>query len=291
MDFVKLLNEEIDECQGLEGVFDTSRLIYGMKDFAGVRSLCVPRWKDRARRLFPAWNSTTVAAVDLNSIFHAAHEVQPDDAEKLSLGMLRKIYKELSPTIFVACADCRAGVDKKQKHPQYKSSRPEKPDGYREQLDATIDTLRAKICVEEHSGMEADDCLATIAFQCALLGSKCVLVANDKDLWQCLFSGVAMYDRTTKAYKNHDWLVANHRIRRDQVVDWLCMVGNKNDMPGVEGVGMKTASDWLQAYGDFIGAMNATKNSKMEEFFEKHYWATREAHTLCVGVNVRWYTP
>lgn len=288
-DFVTMLNEEIDECTDLESMFATSVLIHNMKSFSGVREYSVPRWKDKIRRLIPTWKDASVFAVDLNSIFHAAFSVQPGDAENLCLQMLRNIYKDLGkPELFVVAVDCRKGVAKKCTHPQYKHKREEKPAEYYEQLSATVDTLSARLRLEEHFGVEADDCLATIAFQASLLGAKCVLIANDKDLWQSLYSGVAMYCRKTNEYRNAEWLMAHHRIKPTQVVDWLCMVG-KNDMPGVQGVGDKTASDWLQAYGDFINAMDATKNEHMRAFFKEHYWKVKEAHTLSTSVPVRWF--
>jgi 5'-3' exonuclease len=288
-DFVKLVNEEIDESNDVTSLFNSSSIIYGMRSFQGVREYCVPKWKDKARRLIPTWESQKVVAVDLNSIFHAAFAVQPDDASGLCVNMLRNVYKTLEPTAFSVAVDCRKGVAKKYSHPEYKHKREEKPRAYYEQLDATIDTLSAKICIEECPGVEADDCLATIAFQCALLGTKCVLVANDKDLWQSLYNGVAMYCRKTQEYRNAQWLMAHHRIKPTQVVDWLCLTGGKNDLPGVKGVGEKTASDWLEAYGDFIGAMDATKNEHMSAFFKEHYWKVKEAHTLSVTTPVRWF--
>jgi DNA polymerase-1 len=112
-------------------------------------------------------------------------------------------------------------------------------------------------------------------------------VANDKDLWQALFSGVAMYDRKTKEYRNAEWLKAHHRITPKQVVDYLCMLGGKNDLPGVPGVGAKTASEWLEAYGDFIGAMDATKNEEMKKYFHEHYWTMRDLHSLKFSVDVK----
>jgi len=289
-DFVKLLNEEIEECETAEKLFDTSRILYGMRDFAGVRGYCIPLWKDRARRFIPTWKDITVVAVDLNSMFHAAYGVQPDDATGLCLNMLRKTYKDLKPSAFSVCVDCRKGVTKKLENAGYKCSRERKPDVFYQQLDATLDALRPKVRLEEHDGCEADDSLNTIAFQASLLGAKCVLVANDKDLWQSLYPGVAMYDRKSGEFKNSEWLLAAHRIKRQQVVDWLCMVGGKNDLPGVPGLGEKRASDLLQAHGDLIAAMDATSSEVLQRYFKDNYFKVKELHALSVGVPVRWFS-
>jgi DNA polymerase-1 len=289
-DFIKLLNEEIEECETAEKLMDTSRILYGMRDFAGVRECCIPLWKDRARRFIPTWKDITVVAVDLNSMFHAAYGVQPDDATGLCLNMLRKVYKDLKPSVFSVCVDCRKGVTKKLENSGYKCSREREPEAFYQKLDATLDALRPKVRLEEHDGYEADDSLNTIAFQAALLGAKCVLVSRDKDMWQSLYPGVAMYDRKSGEFRNHDWLVATHRITRKQVVDWLCMVGGKNDLPGVPGIGEKRASDLLQAYSDFIGAMDHSENDGLKEFFDTHYFKVKELHTLSVGVPVRWFS-
>ncbi len=249
-DFVKLLNEEIDESEGLEGLFGVCQMLYGMKDFAGIRDYCVPKWKDKARRLVPSWNTTKVAAIDMSCI--------PHDTTDSAVSYLRTLYKQLSPTEFIVCSG--------EEHKKY---------------SATLDTLRAKVCVEEHRS--CTDTMATIALQCALLGSRCVLVADDQRLWQCLYNGVAMYDHAKQAYINQEWLMATHRIKREQVVDWLTLVrsGISEELE---------ASNWLQAYGDFIGALNATRNGKLSDFFEERYWAEKEKYTLHHGTPVRWFS-
>lgn len=289
-DFVKLVNEEIESCQSIDDIFATTAIIHGMANFAGIKEYSVPAWRDKARRMVPNWKSTTVVAVDLNHAFYAAHSVKPDDATNLCINMLRNVYKDTSPTVFVVAADCRKGVAKKYTQLPYKVERPANPEGFYRQLDDTIDTLRTKVCFEEHNGMEADDCLATIAFQCTLLGAKCVLVSNDSDLWQCLYSGVTMYDRKTKEYRNAEWLKAHHRITPKQAIDWHCMVGGKNGLPGVDGVGKKTASEWLEAYGDFVNTMDVTQDDRLKQFFLHHYWNVRQAHTLSTSVRVSWFS-
>jgi 5'-3' exonuclease len=290
MDFVKMVGEEIEACETIGDMFSITPIIHGMASFAGVKEYGIPAWRDKARRMIPNWEQLTVVAVDLNQVFHCAYAVDPSGASDLCLKMLRNVYKDTSPSQFVIATDCRKGVAKKYTSLPYKVNRTPKPADFYKQLGDTIDTLATKVCVEEHDGMEADDCLATIAFQCALLGCKCVLVSTDSDLWQALYSGVAMYDRKTKEYRNATWLKAHHRITHKQVVDWHCLVGGKNDLPGVPGVGAKTASEWLEAYGDFIGAMDATKNEEMKQYFLRHYWAVKEAHTLNVSVGVRWFS-
>lgn len=251
MDFIKLMNEEIDESSSMESLFDSCRLLYGMRDFVGIRDYCVPRWKDKARRLIPSWDSLKVVAVDVNCIFHERHDLSPDDA----VSELRGLYTELSPSVFVVCADYT---------PQPAN------------IVATLDTLRAKICIEQHAGARSIDCLASIALQCSLLGPKCVMVADDRKLWQCLYAGVAMYDKKTKAYTNHDWLQATHRIKRHQVPDWMMMA---------KSVGETEASNRLQAYGDYIGTINHLREGELTN----SYWEDKASYQVNVGTPVRWF--
>lgn len=288
-DFVELVGEEIDACDTISDMFAMTNIIHGMRQYDGIREVSVPAWRKKARRLWPEWETTTVVAVDLNQISHMSFSVKPDRSKENTLDMLRNVYSDLKPGIFTVAADCRRGVVKKYQSSRYKGGREASPPEYYEQLDATIDALRAKVPLEMQDGMEADDCLATIAFQCALIGSKCILVATDRDLWQALFNGVAMYDRHSKEFKNNAWLMAHHRIKPSQVVDWLCMVGGKNDLPGVSGVGEKRASDLLEAHGDFIGAMNTTRNPSLSAYFKEHYWDTRPLHSLSFGCKCQWF--
>lgn len=288
-DFVKLVGEEIEECKTISDMFGLTHIIHGMRQFEGIREVSVPAWRSKARKLWPGWKDTTVVAVDLNQMLHASFAVQPEGAMENCIKMLRGVYADLRPGVFTVAADCRNGVVKKYKNSKYKADRPETPAEYYTQLDATIDALRAKMRIEMLDGMEADDCLATIAFQCAMIGTKCILVATDKDLWQAMFAGVAMYDRSSKEFRNAEWLMAHHRIKPSQVVDWLCMVGGKNGLPGVVNVGVKRASDLLEAHGDYINAMNSTGNIHLKEYFKEHFWEIREMHQLSFGCQVGWF--
>jgi len=138
--------------------------------------------------------------------------------------------------------------------PGYKSQRPPMPADLEMQLDGLVDWVTA---VGSHSlcrdGVEADDWLATIAVQAATEGLDVILASPDKDFMQLVQPGIRLTnpgDKTGRLWEAAD-VRSKTGVEPVQIVDWLSLVGDTVDnIPGVSGVGPKTATALLNEFGD-----------------------------------------
>jgi DNA polymerase-1 len=196
---------------------------------------------------------------------------------------LKKLKTTNKPEHFIVGFDDSNNFRRKL-YSEFKSDRPNDP--IKEELNRlrpmVIQHLRdSGMQVEVHTGREADDVLASVAMQCQILDTECMMVTEDKDCWQSLGPKTSIYSRAKDEFYGANWLLATHKIKPTQVIDWLCMVG-KNGVQGVCGIGVKTASDLLSSCGTFIDTMHSDFipekiRATMKQF---DYWTARSLHTL-----------
>ncbi len=170
-----------------------------------------------------------------------------------TLGQLERLWQ---PTHWLVVFDGGIPADRRELCPEYKAQRPPMPDDLRAQLPSVESYLDgARIPRARVEGQEADDVLATAADRAAAEGFEVLAVSSDKDLMQIVTERVARVlpakpgDREGPAE-----VLARTGVRPDQVVDWLALTGDQSDnIPGVPGVGPKTAAKWLGQWGDLAG--------------------------------------
>ena len=141
--------------------------------------------------------------------------------------------------------------------------------------------------------------MASVAFRCKMRGHQCVIITEDKDLWQCLGSGVVMYSSRNHEFRNEDWLYSGHHLKPEQVVDYLCMVG-KDDSPSCRGIGDKHATDLLRKFGNFweiylsaaLDEKSPIPKKRRETILEfarsGEYFTAHHLHTLVKNLEVKW---
>ena len=129
----------------------------------------------------------------------------------------------------------------------YKGERREMPEDLVPQFPAIRRMLDALgIAVLELPGFEADDILATLAWQTSQLGGQCYLVTGDKDCRQLISEQVKIYNVRKNEVYDAESLKADWGIRPEQVVDFQALVGDSVDnIKGVPLVGPKVAREWL----------------------------------------------
>jgi DNA polymerase I len=138
-------------------------------------------------------------------------------------------------------------------YPQYKAQRPEPPEDLVPQFALIRDAVRAfGIPAVELAGFEADDLLATYARQAEAAGAETIVVSSDKDLMQLVRPGVAMLDPMKKYMRIGEAEVREKfGVGPDKVVDVQALAGDASDnVPGVPGIGVKTAAELINQYGD-----------------------------------------
>ena len=140
-------------------------------------------------------------------------------------------------------------------YPQYKATRAKMPEDLRPQIDRIREVVRAfRIPVLEAEGFEADDVLGTVARQAAKEGTDTLILSGDRDLLQLIDDRVSVRlpgrSLSESTDYNSDRFQAEWGFPPLKLIDYKALVGDKSDnIPGVPGVGEKTATELLQKYG------------------------------------------
>jgi len=255
----------------------------------------------------PDLTGQTVFALDLLSrvyqLFHALPEMTAPDGTPVSVvfGLARDLL-DLVPARrpdFVVCAMDAAGPTfRHESYADYKANRAEMPADLVPQIPLVrrlLETL-AIPCLER-AGFEADDLLATLATRTVAAGGSCLIATSDKDARQLLGERVRLYNLRTNAPFGPDDLRAEWGIEPGQVVDFLSLVGDPVDnVPGVPGVGPKTAGELLRSFGTLdalLARVAEVPQPKRRANLAAHAAAARRARELirletAVPIEIPW---
>jgi len=137
-------------------------------------------------------------------------------------------------------------------YPEYKAHRPEAPPELVPQFALVREATRAfAVPAIEVAGFEADDLIATYARRAREAGAEVTIVSSDKDLMQLIRPGVRMYDPLKSKPIGADEVREKFGVGPDRVVDVQALAGDSTDnVPGVPGIGVKTAAELVNAFGD-----------------------------------------
>jgi DNA polymerase I len=190
--------------------------------------------------------------------FHAIRSLRSPDGSPTNaiygfVKMLTKMRANLSPTHLIVVWDGGLCAERMALLPEYKAHRPEMPDDLRPQFDQINDYLAAtgieSFCGD---GVEADDYIACLARHATAAGMNVVIASSDKDFMQLVSARVGLlnpHDKT-EAIWTDEQVRAKTGVGPSQIVDWLSLIGDSVDnIPGVPGVGPKTATDLLKQFG------------------------------------------
>ena len=181
---------------------------------------------------------------------------EPTNATFGFVGMLLKVLRDKHPDYIAVAIDASGdrGTFRSQIFSEYKANRPEPPEDLRPQVERCVDVLRTAgvpvLAIEE---VEADDTIATLARRLTNEHDDVLvrIVSKDKDLMQLLVTNrIELYDPYKDEIITADSLIERIGVQPEQVIDLLSLVGDPVDnVPGVEGIGMKTAATLLETYG------------------------------------------
>lgn len=172
---------------------------------------------------------------------------------------LHYVFQHYKPGYLIAAMDSKTKTFRHQMYEQYKATRAKTPDDLHAQIPWICDVLAALgVPVLRCDGYEADDIIATVAKKCAMSGRTCRILSGDKDLMQLVTpatqilkpeSGAATWKVTGVAGVEAEWGVAPA-----QLLDMLALYGDAADnIPGVRGIGVKTAAKLLAEYKSLDG--------------------------------------
>ena len=166
--------------------------------------------------------------------------------------MLLKLLDDAEAEFIAVIFDAGAKSFRNEVYSAYKAQRPPPPPELVPQFGLIRDATRAcNVPAVELAGFEADDLLATYACQAAKAGHKVTIVSSDKDLMQLVGGKVEMFDPIKNRRIGDDEVKEKFGVGPDKVVDVQSLAGDSTDnVPGVPGIGVKTAAELINTYGD-----------------------------------------
>ena len=182
--------------------------------------------------------------------------------------MLIKLLAEEKPDLIAVAFDIGAPTVRLEKYAEYKAGRPEAPDEFRQQLGLIVEVLETlQIPVIGIEGHEADDAIATLAVRAVEQGIDTVIVTADRDFFQLVRPEITvMFNvKGISDIRRYDVAAVTERfgLPPEKYLDYVALKGDTSDnIPGVPGVGEKTASKLVQDFGSIEELLGRTAELK-----------------------------
>ena len=189
--------------------------------------------------------------------FHALPPMTRDDGTPVNAvfgftKMVMKLIDETDADYIAVIFDRARKTFRSEIYADYKANRPPPPDELIPQFQLVRDATEAmNVPAIDMDGFEADDLIATYARQAAEAGAEVTIVSSDKDLMQLVTDKITMFDAMKNRVIGHEQVVEKFGVGPDRVVDVQSLAGDSTDnVPGVQGIGVKTAAQLINEYGD-----------------------------------------
>ncbi len=192
-------------------------------------------------------------------LFRAYHALPPltnskglnTGAAKGVIGMIRKLVADFPLSQVVVVFDAKGPTFRNEMYAEYKANRPPMPEELREQIEPIHAMIEAMglplLCI---GGVEADDVIGTLATEAAQRGQSVLISTGDKDMAQLVNDQVTLINTMNQAVFDRQGVVDKFGVPPELIIDLLALQGDKVDnIPGVPGVGEKTALALLQGLG------------------------------------------
>ena len=175
----------------------------------------------------------------------------PTGAVKGVLNMLKSLRKQYPDSPFAVVFDAKGGTFRDDMYAEYKANRPSMPDDMRVQIEPLHASVIALgfplLCVE---GVEADDVIGTLARSSAAADRPVVISTGDKDMAQLVDGHITLVNTMTGSVMDVEGVKEKFGVSPEQIIDYLALMGDSSDnIPGVPGIGPKTASGLLVGVG------------------------------------------
>ncbi|KPK17601.1 MAG: DNA polymerase I, partial [Nitrospira bacterium SG8_3] len=225
-----------------------------------------------------------VVLVDASGfIFRAFHAIQiltrpdgtPVNAVYGFITMLMKLLDDMQPDHIAIIFDSARKTFRNDLAPSYKANRSEPPDELVPQFPLVREATRAfNLDCIELNGFEADDLIATYTKEALEAGADVTIVSSDKDLMQLVSDQVSMFDSLKNRRIGPEQVHEKFGVPPEKVVDVQALAGDSTDnVPGVPGIGVKTAAQLIQEYGDLdtlLARASEIKQNKRRESLIEH---------------------
>jgi DNA polymerase I len=210
------------------------------------------------------------------------------------------VIKQFEPGYLVVAMDSVTPTFRHAMYPDYKATRDKTPEDLHSQIPLIENALKGSgVKFVREEGLEADDLIAALALSCRSGGLECMILSGDKDLMQLVGDSVTMI----RPVKGENLLFDREKVYQqffvypEQIVDYLALIGDSSDnVPGVRGIGPKSAAKLLQEYGtleeiyahlDEIskGTAQKLKENRDNAFISKELVTLRE-DALCADISL-----
>jgi DNA polymerase-1 len=222
--------------------------------------------------------------------FHALPPMNRKDGTPVNAvygftNMVMKLISDMAPDSAIVVLDQARTTFRNDIYPDYKANRGDPPEELIPQFPLIRDATRAlNLPMAEMEGFEADDLIAAYAKMGVEGGMDVVIVSSDKDLMQLIRPGVTMLDPMKQKTIGPDQVVERFGVGPDRVIDVQALAGDSTDnVPGVPGIGVKTAAELINAYGDLdtlLAKAEEIKQPKRRENLVNHAEMARLSRQL-----------
>ena len=236
------------------------------------------RRRSRSAAAAPVKKGDHVFLVDGSGyIFRAYHALPPINRKSDGLQLnavfgfcnmlwklLRDMKPEEKPTHLAVVFDLSEKTFRTEMYPDYKAHRPDPPDDLRPQFPLIREAVHAfdLPCLEQ-DGFEADDLIATYVRQASEAGATATIVSSDKDLMQLVDDRVIMFDTMKDKKIGRAEVIEKFGVPPEKVIEVQALIGDSTDnVPGVPGIGVKTAAQLIGEYGDLETLLSARRRDQ-----------------------------
>ena len=176
---------------------------------------------------------------------------EPTGAMYGVLNMLKSLISQVQPSHIAVVFDAKGKTFRDEMFEQYKSHRPPMPDDLRKQIQPLHDIIRALgIPLLVIEGVEADDVIGTLAVSASKANQKVLISTGDKDMAQLVDDNIMLINTMNNTLLDREAVIEKYGIPPELIIDYLALMGDSADnIPGVAGVGEKTALGLLQGIG------------------------------------------
>ena len=234
--------------------------------------------------------NTPVILVDGSSyLYRAFHALppltnskgKPTGAVKGVINMMRRMQKDYPQSTVVVVFDAKGKTFRDDLYADYKAQRPPMRDDLRLQIEPIHNIIQAMgLPMLIIDGVEADDVIGTLALQATAAQQPVIISTGDKDIAQLVNEHITLINTMTNTYLDRAGVIEKFGIPPELIIDYLALLGDKSDnIPGVPGVGEKTALGLLQGIGgldaiysrlDDVGTLDFRGAKTMAAKLEEH---------------------
>ena len=204
--------------------------------------------------------TTPLILVDGSSYLYRAYHAlppltnskgKPTGAVKGVINMMRRLQKDYPQSTVVVVFDAKGKTFRDEIYSEYKAHRPPMPDDLREQIAPIHEIIRAMgLPMLIVDGVEADDVIGTLAVQATAAEQPVIISTGDKDIAQLVNEHITLINTMNNTTMDRAGVIEKFGISPELIIDYLALLGDKSDnIPGVPGVGEKTALGLLQGIG------------------------------------------